>query len=279
MKSYFFVPASKLEKIDAISKSGVDEIIIDLEDAIRYQDRARYRDNLQNLSDQHRESLWIRVAVKAENQKDLDPAELTKLIQLGYRKFVIPKLSSAPEFMSLYESTLAQMECTLICLVENARFLLDLDLVLQQASAKISGLGIGSHDLMNDIQAEHQLENLEYPRSQILYLAKGYRKEAIDFADMEINDREAFRSAVRNGLQKGFDGKFLIHPRQISLFKEAIKPAEKEYLWAVSIMEHLEKQGLTDSNDQEPFILNGQVIEKPHILKAQRIINRYRNAK
>ena len=42
MKSYFFVPASKLKKIPEISKKGVDKIIIDFEDAILSCKKEKY---------------------------------------------------------------------------------------------------------------------------------------------------------------------------------------------------------------------------------------------
>ena len=68
---------------------------------------------------------------------------------------------------------------------------------------------------MSFIGAEHNLAQLDFPRKQVLYLSKAYNICSIDIASMNINNKQSFDKEIFYGIESGFDGKFLIHPRQI----------------------------------------------------------------
>ena len=128
---------------------------------------------------------------------------------------------------------------------------------------------------MAEVGGEHDLRNLEFVRSYIIYLARMINIEAIDIASMELSDSEAYSQEILDGLYKGFDAKFFIHPWQIKLFNSLPLYSPEEIEWAQKIKkEFINKGGF---NEFSPIIIDGKVIERPHLNKAKKILRYYEN--
>jgi citrate lyase beta subunit len=277
MLSYFFIPATKLDKIPFISKLDVSEIIIDFEDAILIEDRERLILNLTSIPNY--KSLWYRIPVKDDLSGSVDVSFLNLFLEIGIRKIMLPKLKSKFDFEGLLKKVDHFSDLSFIVLIEHPRLLLELGQILQTESLEkyIYGIGLGSHDLTTFLGASHKPNQLFFPRIQALYLAKGYGKLAIDIASMNISSKEEFENELLFGLENGFDAKLIIHPIQFNWMVEFAGNEELEILWAEKVLSSLPSGHL--GNEVEPFILDGQIIEKPHVERAQKIINKYRHGK
>ena len=143
--------------------------------------------------------------------------------------------------------------------------------------SSIVGLGLGSHDLMTFLNAKHTAEQLDFPRKELLYLAKAYDLLAIDIASMNISNREFFIDEVSYGVDNGYDGKFIIHPAQLSWLQQEMLQNKQSLTWAKNILRNLPEN--YNGEDIVPFVLNGEVVEKPHALKAVEIIRRDQHGK
>lgn len=275
MQSFFFIPATRLSKIDAIRQTGAGEIIIDFEDAVLDTDRQRLAGSIESIEGYA--GFWYRVPLRADFDQSLDLHFLKDLLTRGVSRLVLPKLVSAQEFEYLLDQCSGH-NITCIILVEHPRLLLECAHILQrdELSRSVYGIGTGSHDLMGFMNAHHTEEQTVYPRIQVLYLSKAYHKIAIDIASMNITDAERFKDEVQFGIRNGFDAKFVIHPKQQAWLSEAMHQQEEKALgWARKIMAAL-PPGYT-GNEVEPFLLDGTVIEKPHVLKAQTILKKFDN--
>ena len=275
MKSYFFVPASKLNKLQDITKKGIEKIIIDFEDAILSNDRERHLKEF--LKIENFRELWVRVPLRAEFNDDIDIGFLTKAYRLGIRNIVLPKIISSRE---LVEILLLFLKSNFLLLIEHPRLLIEIKSIFKdnpEIIKPIKGLGLGSHDLMTYLGSKHDYSQLDYPRKEILYLAKAYGVEAIDIASMNINDEVSFAKEIEYAVINGYDSKFLIHPNQFNWLKEYSRGNKELLIWAQKIAEKLPKN--YDRGSIEPFILNNEVIEKPHVIKALEILKNEENGK
>lgn len=133
---------------------------------------------------------------------------------------------------------------------------------------------MGSHDFMSEVGGEHTLENLQVVRQQLLYLARMCSIEAIDIASMELENKSSFTGELLDGFKKGYDAKFFIHPWQLNVFKQLKLYTEKDYSWASKILETLKEVGT--ANEFNPIVIDGQIIERPHLNKAKKIIKYYK---
>lgn len=275
MESYFFVPASRLNKLSDIKKAGVNQIIIDFEDAILSSEIEIYFKQLNTMDNIN--SYWFRIPVRADFNEKLNLDYLEKFQNIGVEQVVLPKVKSAAE---LHEIIQVCSNLKFLVLIEHPRLLLEIKNVFMNEpnlSRSVFGIGMGSHDLMTFLNARHTKDQLDYPRKELLYIAKAYNLKAIDIASMNIFDKNSFIEEVQYGLDNGYDAKFLIHPNQIVWFDEQLKHNNTLILWAQNVLDHLPKN--YNGESIVPFILNEEVIEKPHAIRALEIIRKHRHGK
>lgn len=269
MKALFFIPATKLSKISHIKNIGVNEIIIDLEDAVSLSDLNLVLEELLLLEDK---SCFVRVPVIKNECIDLEI--ITKLYEAGFNRFMLPKLDSYNDFKEVASNINFELE-SIILLIENPKILHELPVILENYSDFLYGVCLGSHDYISEIGGEYSLANLEYPRQMILTYARIYDILAIDIASMDIDDVNCFEQETLDGFKKGYDAKLLIHPLQLSSFKELVFYTQAEYDWAMKVIYELKK---TDGIENfGPVVIDGKIVERPHIKKAKSILNWFNN--
>lgn len=272
MDSYFFVPGYKLGNIDKIKALGVDEIIIDLEDAVKASDRQMILSRL--LSDDiNYKEYYIRIPLY-DYQGKIDAQLLLSLLENGFHKLVFPKISSLEDFEFIH-SYFVNFSPAIILLVETPRLLLEAKDLLLKYKKFISGVAVGSHDFMNTVGGVHSLRNLEFFRLQILYLARMIHVKAIDIASMELQDTQSLEAEIKDGVYKGFDAKLYIHPKQIEALKSINLYTPDELAWARKVNNAF-KQVNGNKDEFNPVVIDGEVIEKPHLQRAEKILNYYK---
>ena len=226
---------------------------------------------------QNIDSYWFRVPVRNDFGYDLALQYIEKFRDIGVNCMVLPKLKSVNELREIVKKF---SDIKFIVLIEHPRLLVEIrhefienSLILKS----LVGIGLGSHDLMTLLNAEHSIIQLDYPRKEVLYTAKAYDLLAIDIASMNVSNKELFVEEVSYGKDSGYDAKFVIHPNQQLWLKDYIKNDDSLLVWAQNVCNHLPKG--YNGEDIAPFILNNEVIEKPHALKAMEIIKRYNYGK
>lgn len=264
MKSFFFIPASKLSKISSIREEGVYEIVIDLEDAISSRELNLFLEDIILLQDR---SYFIRVPVIKDNKVNFEI--INKLIVSGFKKFMLPKLSTFKHFNEL-SSNIKFPPKSIIILIENPKLLFDIPKLLEEYSNIIFGICLGSHDYIAEIGGLYTLNNLEYPRQLILNYARMFNIMAIDIASMDISNFDDFEKEVIDGFNKGYDAKLLIHPKQLMRFKNLKFYSAEDYNWAIKVITALNKTDIVENFT--PVVINGKIVERPHIKRAKLIL-------
>jgi len=266
MKSYFFVPANKPEFLKKASLIASDEIIIDLEDSIFNSDISEAINNIFEASISNDYLLRI----PGSRSELILP--LVPLFKTGFNRVILPKVTVHDEVLELIDILLSEGvkkgDIEIICLIENAKAVLDLERLLNIKEVK--GIGVGSHDYCASIKMTHTIENLYWFRMQLLNYARAFGKIAIDMASMNLMDSQAFLQECEDGSSKGFDGKFIIHPSQLKLLKSRSLFTEEEIYFAKRVKEFINEIGGINN-----FIIaniEGNVVEKPHLQQINYIL-------
>ncbi len=274
MVSYFFIPANKFSNLPLITQLGVDNIIIDFEDSLVSNQR---EEMLRQVADYpERNAFFYRIPLRNAVEDAIDFNYLDKFLELGIRKILIPKLINLKEAESLFDH-LKDHGVSLILLIEHPRLLSDLRdiLLMNEPVGLLKGIALGTHDLSVTMGFEHQELYFNYPRNIVLFQAKAFGIEAIDFASMDVHDYDRFTREVQSGLEMGFDAKFLIHPRQFEWLTGNDLHRKKQLARAEKIINSLPEGNKT--REINPFILDGQIIEKAHIENALKTIKKYKD--
>jgi citrate lyase subunit beta/citryl-CoA lyase len=104
----------------------------------------------------------------------------------------------------------------------------------------------------------------------VLLAARAAGIDAIDTVFSNVDDEAGFRAEVALIKQLGFDGKSVINPRQIKPVHEIYTPTEKEIEKAIAVMEAIREANKRGSG---VIALNGRMIDKPVVARAQRTLD------
>ena len=149
------------------------------------------------------------------------------------------------------------------------------------ATDRLFGLSWGAEDLAAALGAARNrdadgdwLPTYELARSLCLLAAAAAGVAAIDTVFTDFRDAEGLERYAANARRDGFSGMLAIHPAQVATINAAFLPTSEEIQTAERIVE------LFAANPGAGTIgIDGRMIDRPHLLQAQRLLEVARNAK
>ena len=275
-RSLLFVPAVRPDRYPKALKTGADAVCVDLEDGVGPSSKEVGRKAALGLfaertSIRTEVSLRINAASTDLGRRDLDTlvSFLGRDDYAGTRPdaLVLPKVSDPDEVraIELILRSLTQDHFPLIIQIETARGV-DAAMEIGAASENVSALLFGAIDLAAEIGCSVEWDALLYSRSKVVLAAAAAGISAIDAPYMDVAALEALGDESRRSRRLGFVGKVAIHPRQVPVIQDSFSPTDEEVAWARKVVAAYESQ------KGGVFLLDGQLIERPVFLAAQRTL-------
>jgi citrate lyase subunit beta/citryl-CoA lyase len=270
-RSVLYMPGSNPRALEKARTLPADCLIFDLEDAVAPEAKAGARAQvaaaLQAGGYRPRETI-VRVNGLAT---PWGHADLAAAARAGADGVLIPKVESADmvrQALAVLDQAGAPAELPLWCMMETPRGMLHAA-AIAAASPRLAGLVMGTSDLAKELQAAHTPLRLPLLTALGLCLlaARAYGLALLDGVYLDLQDVAGFVAACRQGAELGFDGKTLIHPRQIEPANRAFAPVADEIARAERIIAAHEaalRQG------QGVAVVDGQLIENLHVAEARR---------
>ena len=264
VRSALFVPATRPERIPKAIATGADRVIVDLEDAVQENLKEQARDNLERfLSENPDAQILVRVNAPDHWAHAAD-LELCRR-HAGVIAILLPKAESPAQV-----STSGSTGKPIWPIIESAKGLAALSSI---ASAQgVERLSFGSLDLGLDLNlttgspaAEEILSHARY--AVLLWTCVAGLAPALDGVFPSIADTTGLQNAVQFARDMGFGGALCIHPSQVAIIHQTLKPSNEELQWAQRIME-------AASSGDGVFVLDGQMVDAPVIGRAQAILTR-----
>jgi citrate lyase subunit beta / citryl-CoA lyase len=235
----------------------VDEVFLDLEDAVAPDAKAGARKNIvAALNDGD----WA--STRAVRVNDLetswtyrDVLEVVEGAGANLDCVILPKVTS-PAQVTWLDLTLTQIEKTMGYEVgrigiepqlENAAGLLAAS-AIATASPRVEALVFGPADFMASVNMRSLVvgeqppgyepgDAYHFPLMTILLAARAAGVQAIDGPYLQIHDVDGFRRQARRTAALGFDGKWVLHPGQIDAANEVFAPSQADYEHAERILD------------------------------------------
>lgn len=262
-RSQLAVPASNWEMIQKAVASQADAVFLDLEDAVAPNEKEASRPNVVRAL---RELDWGRkVRLFRINGLDTPWAyrDLVEVVeQAGDRLdcVIIPKVNRA-EDVYVVETLLQEIEqfkgfsrpIGIEAQIETAQGIVNIDQIARSSErleALIFGMGdyaasmqmpldaIGVPDENDALYPGHRWN---YVMHRIVASARALGLRALDGPYAAFRDAEGYRQACRVARALGFDGKWCIHPSQISVANEVFAPSPREVQWASRVLQEYER--------------------------------------
>lgn len=139
------------------------------------------------------------------------------------------------------------------------------------ASKRLVAIAIGAEDFVTNMKTTRSPEGIELltARSQLIMAARAAGIYALDTVYTNINDDEGFINEVKQIKQLGFDGKSVIHPRQVSLTHQIYAPTEKQIKNALRVVDAINE---AESKGSGVIALDGKMIDGPVVDRAYRVL-------
>jgi citrate lyase beta subunit len=262
LTSFLFVPGSRPDRIGKAISSGADAVIVDLEDAVKADEKESARRSLAIFLEENLDSsVLVRVNSSDSDEHGKDLA----LCKEAGNVFgvMLPKASQRSEI----EYVGSQTGKPVWPLIESAAGIAALpDLVMAVEATRMS---IGALDLAADLELEYSSEGcakvLDFCRAQIVLYSKiGGLGPPIESVVPTINELDEISRVASQAKQMGFGGMLAIHPKQLPDIHQAFLPSQAEVDWAERVISGSKIYGSV-------FQLDGKMIDAPVVKSAERI--------
>lgn len=252
-----FLPASNPRAIEKARDSAADLVILDLEDAVRAEDKDRARDAaVEAVAGE-----WpMPVAIRINGYgTPAHGADLAAVIHARTSLVVVPSVRSVEELHGVR----AIVSHPVIAMIETASAVVHIGVIARECAALI----VGTNDLAADLRLPPGTgrASLQYALQATVLAARAEGVPVFDGAYNKIDDPDGFAREAAETRALGFDGKTLIHPSQIAPCHAAFAPSDEDIARARRLVE-------AASGGAERF--EGEMVEEMHVAAARRLLER-----
>lgn len=272
-RSVLYMPGANVRALEKARTLACDAIIMDLEDSVSPDAKKQARINVANAlkaGGYGKREVVVRVNAldTTWGYKDIVMAATS-----GAHAVLVPKTESAHavrQVEHIMEESGAPETMEIWCMIETPRGVLRTELIAS-ASNRVSCLVMGTSDLAKDLHAHHTRERIPMVMSlgHCLIVARAFGLSILDGVHLDLLDTEGFAQSCLQGVDFGFDGKTLIHPKTIAKANEIFGPSEAEVAWSKNIIAAFD---LARKKGDGVVVIDGKLVENLHIVEARRVV-------
>ncbi len=286
MRSFLFMPADSPKKLDKAMTSGADAVIVDLEDSIAYDGKARARESAaaflkEAVPTKARPYLLVRVNGL---QTGLTDADLDAVAAAKPDAIMLPKAEGGASVIHA-DAKLAVREAIndlpdghikIMPIATETAAALFVAGTFAGASTRLLNLTWGAEDLSAELGARanrdaqgHWLDPYRLARALCLAGAASAQVPAIDTVFVDFRDNAGFRRECEEASRDGFLGKMAIHPAQVPIINEVFTPSPKAVEHARAVVE-----AFAAKPGAGVVGIGGLMYDRPHLARAEQLLKR-----
>jgi len=272
-RSVLYLPGSNARALEKARSLPADALVLDLEDAVapasKEEARARVVEAVARGGFGPREVVvrvngpatpWGADDLAAVARAGADAVLLPKVDGPGAVRAAAGRLAlaGAPDGLALW------------AMIETPRGVLAAD-AIAGATPRLACLVAGTSDLVKDLGARHVPDRTPVlaSLSLVVLAARAHGLAALDGVHLDLDDAAGLERACAQGRDLGFDGKTLVHPRQIDAANRAFAPTPVEVALALRIVEaHRE----AETRGRGVTVVDGRLVEALHVEAARRLL-------
>jgi citrate lyase subunit beta/citryl-CoA lyase len=288
LRSLLFVPGDDARKIARGLASGADALILDLEDSVAPARKEAARGLVrETLAARQPDGPRLLVRVNALRSGEI-AADLDGVMPGRPDAVMLPKCEGGADIQHLgaliavreAEHAIGDGATGIVAIATETPLALFRLGTIPGASLRLQGLTWGAEDLAGAVGAERNRGEagaytapFQLARSLALFAAAAAEVPAIDSVYVDFRDEAGLRAEAEAGRRDGFTAKMAIHPAQIAIINAVFTPDSATIAHAARIV------ALFAANpDQGVIGLDGQMVDRPHLVQAERILARARAA-
>lgn len=265
-RSALYMPCSNVRALEKAQTLAADVLLFDLEDAVAPGQKEHARANIVSaLSEFHygaREKI-VRIN-HVESVWGYD--DLIGLAGCDFDGILLPKVESVEQV----NQALAVLgrEVPVWVMIETPRGVLNVEQVA--AHKNVAVLVLGTNDLAKDMRVtqSESREEFAYAFGRCIMAARAFGCEVLDGVYNQLDNETGLQAVCEQGKRLGFDGKTVIHPKQLDIANRVFAPSASEIAEAAALVEAW-KAG---SDAKGVLVVNGRLVEELHVQAARRLL-------
>ena len=291
-RSCLSVPGSSEKMLGKATGLAADMVFIDLEDSVapleKEAARAKAVDAVKN-QDWGDKVLCVRVNAWDTKWTYGDVIEVVGNAGERLEEVMLPKVQSAAEVVAL-DLLLTQVELNaglppghigIEAQIETARGLINVEEICA-ASPRLETIILGPVDMSASMEMPSLAGGLqipEYPGDyfhyvfvKILMAGRANGLQVIDGPYVRVRDPEGFREFSTRARELGYDGKWALHPDQVTILNEVFSPSQEQFDRAVDILEAYKKA--TEEERRGAVMFGDEMIDEASRKVAVKLVAR-----
>ena len=278
LRSLLFVPADSEKKLAKSKSSPADALILDLEDSVAPENRAKARGLAREfLKEGNRQAVWVRVNPVGTSDCIADMQAVVACAPAG---LIVPKPDGPQDLLTLdahlitleTQAGLPQRSVKLLPVAtETPTAVLSLQ-DYRSPPPRLAALSWGAEDLSAAIGAATNRDaNGEFlfihkvVRALVLIAAKAAGVDAIETLHADFRDSKGLERAARLAQREGFTGMLAIHPDQVEPINTAFTPSAAD-------IEYATKVEAAFAGGAGVASLDGKMLDQPHLKQARHVL-------
>jgi len=259
-RSCLAVPASSEKMLGKAQGLAADMVFLDLEDSVAPLEKEAARQNAVkaiNEGDWGDKVLCVRVNAWDTKWTYRDVIEIVENASERLDEIMLPKVQSAAEVAAL-DMLLTQIEATtgrqtrvgIEAQIETTRGLINVEEICA-ASPRLETIIFGPADFAASMEMpvltggvqipEYPGDHFHYVFSKILMAGRANGLQVIDGPYLRIRDTDGFRDFAMRTRILGYDGKWVLHPDQVTVCNEVFTPTQEQFDKAWDILDAYRK--------------------------------------
>jgi citrate lyase subunit beta/citryl-CoA lyase len=276
-RSVLYVPAVNERALAKVASLACDCVVVDLEDSVGPAQKEAARERMRDF-----------VAVRGEGGPEIvvrinalssewGTADLLAAREARPHAILLPKVETARDVLEandMLDDAEARPSLWLWAMIETPRAMLNIGAIAalgRDRGARLACLVAGTNDLAKEtgIRATADRRYLMPWLMQIVLAARAGGLDALDGVSNDFADLDAFAAECAEGRNMGFDGKTLIHPKQIGPANTAFSPSEADVTEALAIRAVF---ALPENTTRGVVSMDGKMVERLHLDQAERLL-------
>jgi len=272
-RSVLYLPGSNARALEKARDLAADGMILDLEDAVAPEAKEQAREMVAEAV--RAAGFGPREIIVRVNGLDRPwgLADVAAMARIGADALLFPKIQS-PEDVRAAVAALdragAPASLPVWIMAETPRCILDLD-AIASASHRLACIVAGTSDLTRELRARHTAsrDSVYTALSLTVLAARAHGLDVLDGVHLDLSDEQGFAFTCEQGRNMGFDGKTLIHPKQIDIANHAFAPTEKELTLARKVVTAWNEARAAGKGI---CVVENRLIEKLHVEEFERLL-------
>jgi citrate lyase subunit beta/citryl-CoA lyase len=272
-RSVLYLPGSNARALEKARTLPADGLILDLEDAVAPEAKETARDMVAEAV--RAASFGHREVVVRVNGLDTPwgSDDVLAMAKAGADAVLFPKIQSPTDVrmaVAALDRAGAPASLPVWIMAETPRSILHID-AIAASSHRLACIVAGTSDLTRELRARHTAsrDSVYTALSLTVLAARAHGLDVLDGVHLDLEDEAGFTFTCEQGRNMGFDGKTLIHPKQIDIANRAFAPSEKELAMARKVVEAWQEARAAGKGI---CVVDNRLIEKLHVEEFERLL-------